>query len=61
MVKEIEVIRYLLDEMEERNNELLQGKCSVKSLISDNARKVRKLSLKIAKEVEAWNFRGNDK
>ena len=61
MVKEIEVIRYLLDEMEERNNELLQGKCGAKNLISDNARKVRKLSLKIAKEVEEWNFRGNDK
>lgn len=61
MVKEIEVIRYLLDEMEERNNELLQGKGNAKNLISDNARKVRKLSLKIAKEVEAWNFRGSDK
>ena len=61
MVKEIEVIRYLLDEMEERNNELLQGKGGAKNLISDNARKVRKLSLKIAKEVEKWNFRGSDK
>ena len=61
MVKEIEVIRYLLDEMEERNNELLQRKSSAKNLISDNARKVRKLSLKIAKEVEAWNFWGNEK
>lgn len=61
MVKEIEVIRYLLDEMEERNNELLQGKGGAKNLISDNARKVRKLSLKIAKEVDVWNFRGSDK
>lgn len=61
MVKEIEVIRYLLDEMEERNNELLQRKSSAKNLISDNARKVRKLSLKIAKEFGAWNFRGNEK
>ena len=59
MVKEIEVIRYLLDEIEERNNELLRGYGGDRALIHSNARKIRRLSLKIAKEAEEWDFNGN--
>ena len=59
-MKEIEITRYLLDEIEERNNDLLRGYCGDRALIHSNARTIRRLSLKIVKEAEAWNFKGKN-
>lgn len=58
MKREINVIRYLLDEIEERNLEIIKyendhGCWDVKparNLIVDNAKKIRQLALKISKE-----------
>ena len=61
MIKEVEVIRYLLDEIIERKKEIEKYKKEPhgiwysppeKSLIIDNAKKIRLLALKIRKEGE---------
>ena len=62
MEKEIEIIRYLLDEIEQRNKEIKEFQAiprerrgwempPQKQLIIDNAKKIRALALKIGKQV----------
>lgn len=62
MEKEIEIIRYLLDEIEQRNKEIKEFQAILrerrgwemqpqKQLIIDNAKKIRALALKIGKQV----------
>ena len=62
MEKEIEIIRYLLDEIEQRNKEIKEFQeiprerrgwetQPQKQLIIDNAKKIRALALKIGKQV----------
>ena len=62
MHREIEVIRYLLDEIEQRNYEILKYKRGEherfeippqRQLIIDNAKKIRQLALKIRKVAES--------
>lgn len=61
MKKEIEVIRYLLDEIEQREKEIEKYKRGQherfeippqRQLIIDNAKKIRQLALKIRKAAE---------
>ena len=62
MKREIEVIRYLLDEIEKREREIKHFRNTkplgtwemppAKSLIVDNTKKIRQLALKIRQEGE---------
>lgn len=61
MKNEIQIIRYLLDEIEQRKNEIEKYKKEherwdtkpPKALIVDNAKKIRQLALKIGKAGES--------